>query len=189
MLHFALAETAPDIFPSIVAIALFGDPGHRGQDAINPLGDTSPAIPAELDDRLKQSCAHEDPVCSNNGTILSQHGSYVTDMTYVADSAAYIKSQFDSGGTSGPQPSLEGPGTQTEGNIAAILQLSNLLASVGVKQTCNGTTTSYIHPELFATRTGSSSASSTTASASRSGGAAVSGSAAPGSGATQGITV
>jgi hypothetical protein len=189
VIHFAVAETAPEIYPSIVAIVLFGDPGHRGQDAINPLGDKSPAIPAELENRLKQSCAHDDPVCSNNGTIVSQHGTYITDGTYIADSAEYIKSQFESGGNAGAAPSVEGPGTQTEGNIDAILQLSNLLAIAGVKQTCNGTTTSYIHPELFATRTGSSSAGSATTSATRSGGAAASASAAPGSGATKGVSM
>ena len=189
-MHFALGSTPSSLYPSIVAIVLFGDPGHRGQDAINPLGDTSPAIPPELESKLKQNCAHNDPVCTNNGTILQQHLTYGNDNeTYISSSIDFIRRQFESDGQAGPEPSPEDPGEQTEGNTSAILELASTLSGLGVKQTCNGTTTSYIHPDLLATATavpqssgtGSAAASATTTTTTTGSGeiAAASGSSTP----------
>jgi hypothetical protein len=72
-------------------------------------------------------------VCSFSGTNVTAHLSYATNGTYIPDSAAYIYSQYLSGGNSGPQlatygrPGIDPAKAPTAGNIAALEALGQLL--------------------------------------------------------------
>jgi hypothetical protein len=157
-MHFAAQSIPSTLFARIVGLVMFGDPGNRGIGAIDPLGGTSPAFPTDLAAKLRENCAHNDPVCTNNGTMISAHLSYNNPGTaYMLDSAAYIQKQFQMDGQAGAQPAPEGPGSQTQENIAALQSLGSALGSKGVQQTCNSTASATTSANTTASATRSSS--------------------------------
>lgn len=129
-MHFAAQSIPEALFPRIVALALYGDPGNRGPGQIDPLGGTTPVLPSALAAKLIELCAFNDPVCNNNGTVVDAHLSYSNpNTTYISDGANYIAKEFQSGGTSGPVPAVPGPGDQTPENIQALSSLGAILGS------------------------------------------------------------
>jgi cutinase len=52
----------PSVFPKILAIVLFGDPGFKSTGAVGDKQQNAPAIPATLQSKLKQNCNPGDPV-------------------------------------------------------------------------------------------------------------------------------
>jgi hypothetical protein len=131
--HRAAAVLSSTIRNRIYALTMFGDSGNR-PNAQSPTGGAIPPFPADLANRTKESCAPNDPVCSNNGTNPLVHLSYSLPGTdYISSSADYIFSQYQSKGTSGPQPAtFGGPGTgqpdqPTSANVQALAELVILL--------------------------------------------------------------
>jgi hypothetical protein len=63
-IHFASPSIQPSLFPRIVALVMFGDPGNRGPNVTSPLGDggITPPFPDALAQKLKENCAIGDPV-------------------------------------------------------------------------------------------------------------------------------
>jgi Cutinase len=134
VIHRAAAVLDPSLYSRIYALTLFGDSGNR-PNAQSPVG-TGPItpFPATLANRTKESCAPNDPVCSNNGSNPLVHLGYsLPPNTYISDSANYIFSQYQSKGTSGPQPAtFGGPGTgqpdqPTQANVQALAELVIIL--------------------------------------------------------------
>lgn len=165
-MHFAAQSIPSSTLPRIIGLVMFGDPGNRGAGALDPLGGMSPAFPDALAGKLRENCAHNDPVCTNNGTLISAHLSYDNaGTTYMIDSAAYIQKQFETNGTAGAQPAPEGPGNQTDLNIAALQALGAALGAEGLKQTCNSTTTTTTAVPSGTQASGTAKMSATTATA------------------------
>jgi hypothetical protein len=113
---------------------MFGDSGNR-PNAQSPVG-TGPIapFPADLASRAIESCAPNDPVCSNNGANPLVHLGYSLPGTnYISAGANYIFQQYQSKGTSGPVPAtFGGPGTgqpsqPTQANTQALAELVILL--------------------------------------------------------------
>jgi hypothetical protein len=166
-MHFAAQAIPSTLYARILALVMFGDPGNRGKDAIDPLGGTSPAFPSDLAAKLRENCAHSDPVCTNNGTTIDAHLSYNNNgTTYMVDSAMFIHEQHQTGGKSGAQPAPESPGAQTEENIVTLQSLAKALGgSNGTVATCNGTATNTTTmTNATASRTGASITTSTMSS-------------------------
>jgi len=128
VMHSAAAQLDPSLYPRIVALVMFGDPGNRGPNVNSPLGGKVPAFPDALAQKLKQNCEKGDPVCTNSGADPAAHLAYTDKkLRYMEDSAAYIKKQFESKGKAGPAPSPNG-GLQDKGNnTAALLELGKML--------------------------------------------------------------
>jgi len=103
VMHGAAAKINAALYPRIVAIVMFGDPGNKGPSAVSPLGGPVPVFPAELQSKLKENCAPGDPICSA-GTNRGAHLTYSTG-DYMSSSAGYIKKQFETGGKAGASPS------------------------------------------------------------------------------------
>ncbi|KAF2238226.1 carbohydrate esterase family 5 protein [Viridothelium virens] len=134
VVHLAISQLDPSYYPAIDAIVVFGDPGNRGPGQFDPLGSAEPAFPAALANRIKENCAFNDPVCTNNGTDVSAHLSYDNAGTpFINGSARYIESQFQSGGDSGPDFADDAaPGNQTLSNLSALESLASLLGQTSV---------------------------------------------------------
>ena len=134
VVHLATSQLDPSYYPAIDAIVVFGDPGNRGPGQFDPLGTAEPPFPAALANRVKENCAFNDPVCTNNGTDVSAHLSYNNAGTsFINDSARYIESQFESGGASGPDSTDDSaPGNQTLSNLSALESLASLLGQTSV---------------------------------------------------------
>jgi hypothetical protein len=128
VMHNAATKLSPDLYPRVVAVVLYGDPGNRGPNVQSPMGGKVPVLPEPLAQRLKQNCAKGDPVCTNSGMDPGEHLIYSDDkFGYMADSAQYIKKQFETKGKAGPSPSPHG-GVQDKGNnTAALLELGKIL--------------------------------------------------------------
>jgi len=128
VMHGAAVQLPASIFPSIVALVLFGDPGNRGANVRSPLGGMVPAFPAELEKKVKQNCEKGDPVCTNSGMQVGNHLVY-SDPTkgYIKASAEYILEQFKTDGKAGPRPSPNGGEKDKGNNTAALLQLGEIL--------------------------------------------------------------
>ncbi|KAI9659349.1 MAG: condensin complex subunit Cut3 [Bathelium mastoideum] len=134
VVHLATSQLDPSYYPAIDAIVVFGDPGNRGPGAFDPLGSAEPPFPAALTNRVKENCAFNDPVCTNNGTDVNAHLSYDNPGTpFINDSARYIESQYQSGGNSGPDSSDDSaPGNQTLSNLSALESLGSLLGETSI---------------------------------------------------------
>ncbi|KAI9696517.1 MAG: condensin complex subunit Cut3 [Bogoriella megaspora] len=145
VVHLATSQLDPSYYPAIDAIVVFGDPGNRGLGAFDPLGTAEPPFPAALSNRVKENCAFNDPVCTNNGTDVGAHLSYNNPgTTFINDSAHYIESQFQSGGDTGPDFTDDAaPGNQTLANLGALESLASLLGQISVTgvQSCPSTST------------------------------------------------
>jgi hypothetical protein len=102
--HDATQKIPKQLFSRIVAVVMFGDPGNKGPTAMSPLGGLVPMFPVELEQKTKQNCASGDPVCSSGSNILA-HLTYLSG-NYMSSSAAYIKKQFESNGTLGPEKAV-----------------------------------------------------------------------------------
>jgi pimeloyl-ACP methyl ester carboxylesterase len=128
VMHSTAVQLPKDLYPRVVALVMFGDPGNRGPNVQSPMGGKVPPFPVELEQKLKQNCEKGDPVCTNSGTDPGAHLQYSdTKLKYMTDSAAYIKKQFESKGKAGPALSPNG-GVQDKGNnSAALLELGKML--------------------------------------------------------------
>lgn len=128
VMHSAGTRLPADVFPRIIALVMYGDPGNRGPNVQSPMGGTVAPFPDPLAQRLRQNCAKGDPVCTNSGMDPGEHLIYSDPkFGYMADSAAYIKKQFEQKGKAGPAPSPNG-GVQDKGNnSAALLELGKML--------------------------------------------------------------
>jgi cutinase len=129
VMHDAAAKLDPSVFPRIVAVVMFGDPGNKGPGALSPLGGKVAVFPADLQAKLKENCATGDPVCSS-GLDISAHLTYVSG-DYMSQSASYILKQFQSGGKAGASPSPNGgPNDKAPaGNASAMQALGSLLGA------------------------------------------------------------
>jgi hypothetical protein len=63
-MHFASPSINPALYPRIVAVVMFGDPGNRGPNTTFPIGygGITPVFPDALAQKLKENCAVGDPV-------------------------------------------------------------------------------------------------------------------------------
>lgn len=63
-MHFASPSIGPALYPRIVALVMFGDPGNRGPNVVSvlPEGGITPTFPGPLAQKLKENCAAGDPV-------------------------------------------------------------------------------------------------------------------------------
>jgi len=128
VMHGASAQLSESLYPSIVAIVLFGDPGNRGSNVKSPLGGTVPPLPPLLASKLKENCEKGDPVCTNSGTVVGDHLVYsAPEKGYIKSSAEYILQQFKSDGKSGPQLSPWGGEKDKGNNSAALKELGEIL--------------------------------------------------------------
>jgi len=134
VIHRAAAVLNPTIRNRIYALTMLGDSGNR-PNAQSPVG-TGPIspFPADLANRTMESCAPNDPVCSNTGTNPLVHLGYSLPGTnYISSSADYIFKQYQSKGACGPVPAaFGGPGTgqpnqPTPANTQALAELVILL--------------------------------------------------------------
>jgi hypothetical protein len=122
VMHGAGVKIPAPLLPRIVAVVLFGDPGNRGPNKPSPLGGITPVLPKALEDRLKENCEKQDPVCTNSGVETEAHLVYLEETKdYMTSSAAYIKKQFETKGKAGPSPSPNG-GVKDKGDNTAALQ-------------------------------------------------------------------
>jgi len=130
LMHSAGAQIPPALYPRIIAIVLFGDPGNRGPNVTSPLGGIIPPFPDELAQKVKENCEKGDPVCTNSGKVVADHLAYTDDdKGYMPANAAYIKKQFETGGKAGPSPSPNG-GVQDKGsNVDALKELGEILGA------------------------------------------------------------
>lgn len=103
VMHTAAPKIPASLYPRIVAVVMFGDPGNKGPNTKSPSGGTVPVFPTILGNRLMENCASGDPVCSAGSNILA-HLTYGSGK-YMSESAKYIQKQFKSGGSSGPNSS------------------------------------------------------------------------------------
>ncbi|GAM88117.1 hypothetical protein ANO11243_061480 [Dothideomycetidae sp. 11243] len=200
VVYRAAAQLAPSQYDSVVAIVGFGDPNHRGEGNIDPLGgNVLGPLPGSLAGKLKENCAYNDPICTNNGTILTQHESYgLANATYVPNTAAYIAKQLAQDGGAGADLSqATAPGNETEGNVQALLSLGKLLGDTSAN---TASLPSMCAPTATASSTASSvpvmpgggnstSANATTTSGSSATGTGSSGSSGSSSGASSTATV
>jgi hypothetical protein len=128
VMHVAAKGLNPSLFPSIVAITLFGDPGNRGPNVKSPLGGMVSEFPLGLDNKIRQNCEKGDRVCTNSGTIVGSHLEYSSPgKDYIKLSAQYIADQFKTDGKVGPQPSPNGGVKDVGNNSAALRELAELL--------------------------------------------------------------
>jgi hypothetical protein len=128
VMHGASVQLPASVFPSIVALVMFGDPGNRGLNARSPLGGIVPAFPADLGKKLKENCEKGDPVCTNSGSVIGDHLTYSEDkLGYIKGSAEYIIQQFKTDGKVGPQASPNGGDQDKGNNTAALIELGKLL--------------------------------------------------------------
>jgi len=97
--HEASKTIPKTLYPRIVGVVMFGDPGNKGPMALSPMGGRVPMFPTELQAKTKQNCAVGDPVCSS-GTNMMAHLTYGGE-TYMKSSAEYVKKQFETGGKAG----------------------------------------------------------------------------------------
>jgi cutinase len=138
VMHVAAEKLDKSVFPRIVAVVLFGDPGNRGPKARSPLGGFVKSFPAELENKLKQNCSKGDPVCTNTGTVTDEHLIYAEE-SWMKASAEYIQKQFKSGGKAGPEPSPNGGPNDIGDNSVALEKLGKELgASSGEIATLKG---------------------------------------------------
>lgn len=127
-MHIAAKTIPTSLFPRIVGLVMVGEPSNRGPKELNPLGPMPPGFPPALAGKLKEICAHDDPVCTNNGTSIPVHLAYNDPgTTFIADAASYIQKQYQTNGKAGAQCPPEGPGKQTDANRAAIGALVDFL--------------------------------------------------------------
>ena len=124
--------------PAVVALTMFGDPGNRGPNLPSPLGGITFPFPATYANKLKENCGNGDPVCSFSGTNVTAHLSYAASGTnFIADNANFIMNQYQTGGKSGPEvasfgrPGADPATSPTAGNIAALIELGQLLGASG----------------------------------------------------------
>jgi cutinase len=128
VMHQAAAQISPDLYPRIVALVMFGDPGNKGPSAKSPMGGTVPKFPAPLAGKVKENCAKGDPVCTNSGKEVNDHLVYYeTKFDYMSSSAEYIKKQFETKGKAGASPSPNGGENDKGDNTAALLELGKQL--------------------------------------------------------------
>jgi len=128
VMHGASVKLPTSIFPSIVALVMFGDPGNRGANVRSPLGGMVPAFPAELAKKLKENCERGDPVCTNSGKEIGDHLVYSDERKgYIKGSTEYILEQLKTDGKFGPQLSPNGGEKDKGNNTAALLELGELL--------------------------------------------------------------
>lgn len=64
VMHFASPSIDTALYPKIVALVMFGDPGNRGPNIVSvlPEGGITPTFPDALAQKLKENCAVGDPV-------------------------------------------------------------------------------------------------------------------------------
>jgi hypothetical protein len=74
-MHFASPSIDPALYPRIVALVMFGDPGNRGANVVSvlPEGGITPAFPDTLAQKLKENCAAGDPVSQTQAQTLSKY--------------------------------------------------------------------------------------------------------------------
>jgi hypothetical protein len=129
VMHSAAAKLDASLYPSIVALVMFGDPGNKGPGAKSPLGGIVPEFPAPLLQKTKQNCSKGDPVCTNSGTLPDEHLVYPDDALYMKPSAEYIAKQLKMDGKAGAAPSPNG-GVQDKGdNSEALKKLGEMLGA------------------------------------------------------------
>lgn len=123
---------------TVVAITLFGDPGNRGPNIASPLGGITKPFPAAYAKKVKQNCAHGDPICSFSGANIYAHLSYSSQGTnFIADSADFIVNQYQTHGNSGPslasfgRPGADPATSPTPENVAAITSIGQFLGVSG----------------------------------------------------------
>jgi hypothetical protein len=122
VIHGAAAKLPAALYPRVVALVMFGDPGNRGPNVASPLGGITPVFPKALEDRVKQNCEKGDPVCTNSGVDIDQHLGYLEPTKdYMSSSAAYIKKQLETKGKAGPSPSPNG-GVEDKGDNSEALK-------------------------------------------------------------------
>ena len=102
--------------------------GNKGPKAKSPLNcDPVPAIPEGLANKLKENCEKGDPVCTNDGTNIEAHLTYVNaDKGYISSTSEYIQKQFQTDGKAGPSPS---PNVGVGDNTAALAALGEVLGA------------------------------------------------------------
>jgi cutinase len=91
--HDATQKIPKGLWPRIVAVVMFGDPGNQGPTAKSPMGGLVPVFPEVLAARTKQNCASGDPVCNKAGGNILAHLTYGSG-SFMSDSAAYVKKQL-----------------------------------------------------------------------------------------------
>lgn len=122
-MHVAAPNISTSLYPQIIALVMFGDPGNAGLN--DTIFGTSPPFPAALADRLKENCAYGDPVCSDLGNA-NAHLSYDdANTTYINSSAAYLQEQLQTDGNAGPEPS---PNNGTSPGGSPAIEASGLAA-------------------------------------------------------------
>jgi cutinase len=127
VMHDTASKLDASLYSKIIAVVMFGDPGNKGPEAVSPQGGKVPVFPKDLQEKLKQNCAAGDPVCTNSGTEISAHLTYIRG-DYMSSSAAYIQKQFQTGGKAGPSPSANG-GPKDKGDNSSVMQ--NLGSKLG----------------------------------------------------------
>lgn len=67
VMHFASPSIDAALYPKILALVMFGDPGNRGVNNVSvlPEGGIIPSFPDALAQKLKENCAAGDPVSYN----------------------------------------------------------------------------------------------------------------------------
>jgi hypothetical protein len=94
VVRLGIAKIDKALYPKIVAITTFGDPGQRapGNSGARP----APEFPPELLLKLKMNCAKGDPACDKGaGTDFAPHLTYNKAGTaFQADSAKFIVAGF-----------------------------------------------------------------------------------------------
>lgn len=142
-MHVAAPNISTSLYPQIIALVMFGDPGNAGQNLTSIFGSAAPPFPATLANRLMENCAFGDPVCSD-GTNADAHLSYDnSNTTYINASAAYIQEQLQTDGNAGPEPSPNNgtsPGGSPAGEASALASLASLL--LGAAPTSGSTSSS-----------------------------------------------
>jgi cutinase len=88
-----LAKLPSTLYPRIIAIATYGDPGERSTDqASRP----APALPEELAGKWKGNCVKGDPACDKAaGSDFGPHLMYNKEgAKFHGDSAAFVVAGF-----------------------------------------------------------------------------------------------
>jgi cutinase len=136
VMHLASRKIPAALYPRIVALVMFGDPGNRGPNSRSPLGGIVSTFPEELQNKLKENCEKGDPVCTNSGTTTDDHLVYhMAEKNYMTSSASYIKKQLDTKGKAGPDPSPNGGVKDKGDNSEALKKLGKELGATDTEIT------------------------------------------------------
>lgn len=69
VMHLAANALPPELYPRIVALVMFGDPGNK-KDPKGPFGEPVQPFPKELQEKTKENCANMDMVSTPSGRVV-----------------------------------------------------------------------------------------------------------------------